>query len=601
MKSVEFYDLPRPVQERFVAASQASLAPAPLAVKLASPYVGARWFVGSVLAFIVTGLFATQGYGDLAHSAALASGLRALVYCIGFTLGFACLTRGLTLRDRALSLPFTRATYLFPVGVVRATSSSLSVHPLSDLSTVEATAAALSVKFKDGQTFEFPAKDKSQAEAAKRAVDQSRERLTTATKTDSIRHLAALDPLCQTNFPSPFSQDVPFKRPTSLWAMGLLAMALVSGAALGLGVWKVRNTLSANKLAVSARALNTTDAFRQYLARGGKDPEIVQVLLPRAELSEAKALGGVKAIEAYIGKHPESRIQAEVDTALKAALLEALEAAKQPGTLAALNEFASTYPRHDPVKGELAAARHAVYERAAAKATELSVETGRGNNDPAVFFRHLVTFAEKHGPRVEIRFRSQLGKSHKRADTHVRLSAYFGGNSTLPSRYFREKQMREREALAGPLLIEALQSLFSPEVVSFQMGEALPAIDSEEPDDTLPEVTIPTLFIDHRTELSGGYVSPNPRGIFLGAGIFFSSLFVIPGNDYTLKATVPTWRTPSRNVMRLKQRSTGDVYEDLARRSFSLFLSRYLVRVLKTPPDISMPKLDLPQDDEDNG
>jgi hypothetical protein len=227
------------------------------------------------------------------------------------------------------------------------------------------------------------------------------------------------------------------------------------------------------------------------------------------------------------------------------------------------------------------------------------VSSGTRNSDPAVFFRHLVTYAEAHGPRVEIRFRSQLGKSHKRADTHVRLSAYFGGNSTLPSRYFGEAPMREREALAGPLLAEALQSLFSPEIVSFQLGEPLPALDSEETDDSWPEVSVPTLFIDHRTELSGGYVSPNPRGIFLGAGIFFSTLFVIPGNDYPLKATVPTWRTPSRNVMKLKERTTGDVYEDLARRSFSLFLSRYLDRVLKSPPDISMPKLDLSQGDPD--
>jgi len=238
-------------------------------------------------------LYAARGFGDLSHDAALASSWHALIYCIGFTLSFACLTRGLSVRDRALSLPFARATYLFPMGVVDAMSSSFNVHSLADLSTVEATAASLNVTFRDGSRFEFPAKDQDQANAAKEAVTQSQERLDEATKTDSVRHLAALDPLCRTNFPSPFSQDVPFKRPTALWTTALLGMAVVSGAALGIGVWEVRNKLSARRLAETARSLDTTTAYRQYLARGGEQPEIVDILLPRAELTEAKAVGGV--------------------------------------------------------------------------------------------------------------------------------------------------------------------------------------------------------------------------------------------------------------------------------------------------------------------
>ena len=137
MKSIEFYDLPRPIQERFVAASQATLAPTPLAVKLGSRFIGARWFAASGLALLLTLSFALQGFGDLDHSGAIASGGRALLYALGFTLAFACLTRGLTLRDRALSLPFARATYLFPAGVVHAMSSRLSVHSLSELREVD--------------------------------------------------------------------------------------------------------------------------------------------------------------------------------------------------------------------------------------------------------------------------------------------------------------------------------------------------------------------------------------------------------------------------------------------------------------------------------
>jgi len=600
MKSIEFYDLPRPVQERFVAASQASLAPAPLAVKPASRYIGARWFVASLLGFGVTAVFALRGFGDLAHPSAIATGLHALLYCIGFTLSFASLTRGLTLRDRALSLPFARATYLFPMGVVEATSSSLSVHSLADLRTVESTAAALNVTFIDGTSFEFPARDQDQADAAKRAVTESQERLDEATKADSVRYLAALDPLLRTNFPSPFSQDVPFKRPTTLWSIALLAMAVVSGAALGIGVWEVRNKLSSARLASTARALDTTAAYRAYLERGGKSPEIIDTLLPRAELVEAKADGSVEAIERYMESHANSKIQTEVALSLRAALLAALDKAKAPGTLAALEEFAKAHPRHEPIAKELAEARHQVFQVAAQKARQRAISNGTRRSDPAPFLERLVAYAEKHGPKVEVRFRSLLGRSYKAADKSVRSGSYFAGNATLPSRFFGEQEMRPREALASPALIAALQTLFAPEIVRFEPGEPLPSTSSE--DEKLPElpaVTVPTLFIDYRIELSGAILNAKPRGMFFGAGMFFDTVFVLPESDARLELYVKTWRSPTVKVMRLKTRSTADVYEDLARRSFNMFLRRYLDRVFQEPPAAVVPPLALPEEDTD--
>lgn len=602
MKSIEFYDLPRPVQERFVAASQASLAPAPLAMRPAPKYVGARWFIACALGFSLTAAFAFYGFGDLKHPSALATGVHALIYCLGFTLSFASLTRGLTLRDRALSLPFARGTYLFPMGVVEANSSALNVHSLADLRTVEATAAALSVTFVDGTSFDFPAQDQGQADAAKRAVNESQERLDEATRADSQRHMAALDPLLRTNFPSPFSQDVPFKRPTTVWSIGLLGMAIVSGAALGVGVWEVRNKLSARKLAASARALDTTAAYREYLERGGRSPEIVDVLLPRAELAEAKARGNVAAIEQYITAHPGSKIPNEVAEALRDSLLAALERAKVPGTLAALSEFERAHPQHEPVSQELAEARHQVYRMAAARAKERSIATGVRRSDPAAFLERLVAHAEKHGPRVEVRFRSVLGKSYKQADNQVRSGSYFAGNASLPSRHFREAETRAREALAGPLLVSALQSLFSTEIVQFELGAPLPGSDEEDKPLPLPEPTVASLYVDNRIELSGAVINAKPRGIFFGAGMFFDTKFLLPGSDDRLDINVRAWRSPTRTVMRSSQRTTADVYEDLARRSMNMFLRRYLKRVLRDPPEISLPAVVLPdaQDEKDD-
>jgi hypothetical protein len=597
MKSIEFYDLPRPIQERFVAAAQASLAPAPLAIKLGSRFVGARWFLASLTLLAMTAWYAAEGFGDLEHEGAIASGVRAAYYCVGFALSFACLMRGLTVRDRALSLPFARATYLFPVGVVDAMSSSIHVHSLAELSAVEAHPSALRVTFNDGATFEFPAKDQQQAEAAKKAVTESQQRLDEATRVDSVRHLAALDPLCQTNFPSPFSQDVPFKRPTALWGFALLMMALASGAALGIGVWEVRNKLSARRIADAARALDSTASYRLYIERGGQQSEIIDVLLPRAELSEAKAQGNVAAIERFIATHPDSKIQGEVGAALRAALLDSLEKAKAEHTLAALDRFAAAHPRHAPVASELTEARHAVYRAAAERARALVVGGEAQKGDPGDFIERLVAHVERHGPRVVLQFRSYLGKSCETADKLVRASSYFAGNTTLPSRFFSPDAMRRREALAAAPLLAALQQLFSTEIVQFELAPALPSPEPGERPPPLPEPSVPTLYVDHRTELSGSTTVAKPRGMFFGAGIFFETSFVIPGERAQLAVSVPTWRSPARDVMQHKKRTVADVYEDLARRSFGMFVRRYLDRLLRTPPDVSIPDVELPPEE----
>ena len=114
MKSIEFYDLPRPTQERFVAAAQASLAPAPLAIKLGSRFVGARWFLASLALLAVTAWYAAEGFGNLEHEGAIASGSHAAFYCVGFALSFACLMRGLTVRIARSACPSRAPPICFP-------------------------------------------------------------------------------------------------------------------------------------------------------------------------------------------------------------------------------------------------------------------------------------------------------------------------------------------------------------------------------------------------------------------------------------------------------------------------------------------------------
>jgi hypothetical protein len=211
-----------------------------------------------------------------------------------------------------------------------------------------------------------------------------------------------------------------------------------------------------------------------------------------------------------------------------------------------------------------------------------------------------VDYVERQGPKVEIRFRAELGRSGKKADSFVRGSAYFAGNSTLPTRYFGAEDMRRREALAAPFLLSALQSLFNKEIVEFELGAALPSSDESGKPPPLPRPERPTLFISHRTELSGSVTNAKPRGIFFGTGMFFDTSFQIPGQAATLEITLKTWRSPSHRLMKAKQRTIGDVYEDLARRSFSMFLRRYLNQVLRDPPQPALPHVELEDKDKDN-
>jgi len=292
--------------------------------------------------------------------------------------------------------------------------------------------------------------------------------------------------------------------------------------------------------------------------------------------------------------HPDSKIQDEVAEALKAALLASLAQAKAEGTLAALARFAAEHPRHAPIEAEVADARHGVYVAAAARAKALVVAGEVQNQSPAAFIDRLVAYAEQHGPSARIRFRAYLGSSYETADNFVRASSFFAGNGTLPSRFFGSEPMHQREALVAPILLSGLQSLFAPEIIRFELGAPLPSPEPGERPEPLPTPEVPTLYVDHRTELSGAQLNQKPRGVFFGAGMFFETSFVLPGQKAPLQIVVPTWRGPSRSVMQHPSRTIADVYEDLTRRSFGMFLRRYFERLLREPPELFVPDIELP-------
>src|SRR5262249_18170490 len=148
-----------------------------------------------------------------------------------------------------------------------------------------------------------------------------------------------------------------------------------------------------------AKRAQTSAAFRAYLARGGKQKDVSDVLLPRAELAEAEKEGTVDAIEKYQAAHSSSRIAGEVSASLRKAMLAELDKAARQGTVTALLDFKRRHPSR-LVEPELGQAVHVVYRSA------YDSYRAQAPNLPNVqsFMERLLNYCEQKGAGVQIRF-----------------------------------------------------------------------------------------------------------------------------------------------------------------------------------------------------
>ena len=94
-------------------------------------------------------------------------------------------------------------------------------------------------------------------------------------------------------------------------------------------------------------ATGTVPEYELYLVQGVRHAdEVRDLLLPRMQLKEAEAQGTVEAVQAFADAHPSSKIDADIDAALRRVMLTALETAKKAGTIAAIDALAKKYPNH---------------------------------------------------------------------------------------------------------------------------------------------------------------------------------------------------------------------------------------------------------------
>ncbi|MDF3068196.1 MAG: hypothetical protein K0R38_3797 [Polyangiaceae bacterium] len=575
MQVVDFFNLERSLQDRFVEAASGSVPPTPIAFRPARPraQVLVWWSVCLLAALAAVGLL-TLGFGSLESPLALLGAPWAVGEGLLIALAVFAGLRAVALDHDRDSLPFRAGAYVFPIGVVDAQTAVVRIHRFPELTDVSRRDKRVTLVF-DGARFDFETADPALAEQLVALVEQSRQRVSGEMGPPSLRALAALDPLADTGFKSPFTPTEPRRKTSPRWLRFGWLLAILAGAALGPAAWKARNVLSEERLYAEARAAGTTSAYRAYLARGGQRADVTETLLPRAELQAAITQGNVAALEAFLARGGHAAIDTEVQAALKKALLTELSAVAAKNSLTALNEFERTQPHASLVQKELEQKRAELYRGVVRSFSAAAQPTTPGL---VGFVGRLLFYAQKHGPEVHIAFRRREAESSKDAEQQLTKSAYFMGPDAMPSRYFRPEDWERREARVGEEIAARLNREFPADVLHFKL---VPAFADDGTDN--PKVTKPTLLITHKDAMSGAFMSKKPRGAFVGLGLTVRSAFLIPGDDQPLVFKFSAWLPPDLKKWEEPGTTTEQMYEALAMDGLGRYSKKQLSFLLKAP------------------
>ncbi len=574
MKAVDFYKLPRAIQDRFVGSVMSGFPPAPILAAKGGTSTKLVWLGVSAASFLALIVAARLGYGDLGSSLSLHTA-KALPLYLGLVFGFAFgLVQAFARVVRERALPYASGVYLFPACLIDARDDQFRVYETRDLASVDVQGSAIRVAFKGGAQFLFPLSKPSAAQDIVREVEAARDRAMHAQATEDPKELVAVDPLHNPRFSSPVGPRDAYELKRPPW--GKLGPVVAAGVAIVMGptLWMLRNNRSDKKMYAVATKANDSASYRLYLQHGNDyKAEVGDILLPRSELRDAEKIGTVEALLAYKKSHPTSKIPNEVAASIRKAMLSELEKAKAPGTLAALHEFERSYPEHG-VQPELSAAIHAVYAR------ELDVYKKKApskDKSAVPFIERLFAYAEKHGPKVEIRFRRKAATTLERADQFILKTPTFMGVVSYPSRFFDDKHAGPRESNLGKLLATQFDAGLADELFEVAVGSLV--TDAE-----LPEPQVPTLFVAHVAEWSGhNYTSSRPRGSYIGVQFNFEATFVIPGDPKPWKYKQDIFKHAATHVLNNPDepmlppgQAEEKVYETMGQDAFEAFGKRLL-------------------------
>lgn len=569
MQKIPFFGLERSIQDRFVESTHGKEVPTPLLYQKAPQNPLARSLTLVALTALVAGLgFAWLGYGRLDHPWALDPTWAIGVYCGTACVALSALLRAIVIWDRDASLPYLRGLFVYPVGVIDASSETILIHQFTELAEHSIVGNKLRLRFNDGHRFEFHDREKARLEQVVTTIEGTQQRLSVPPASVSQRDLVLLNPLLDTGFRNPFAPVKPLVRVTQTWTKYWLLIALGMGLTIGLGLYTLRNVLSEKQMYLKARKLDSTTGYRGYLAHGGKRSDVRDLLLPRAELREARAQNDVAALESYYDAHPNSKIKPEIELALRIQLLKALEKARDQDSIAALRKFRDSTKHVHLVKIELQDTEKSLYQAALAK----YLSTVPASTEQRAFFTRLLEFARLHDPKIEVRFRRQLPEdAAERAETQLKKSAYYIGPPALPGQYFGAKYAEPREAKVVDAIRTGMERFFPKDMLSVEMG---PALDDD--GTTTPTVSVPTLIITHRTELSGVFLTRKPRGAFVGLSTQYKARFLIPADANPLDFQHASWIAPGPKKLEEAGLNYKNLYENMATDGFNRFLRKYV-------------------------
>jgi hypothetical protein len=581
MKAVDFYKLPRAIQDRFVGSVMSGFPPAPILASKGGTSTKLVWLGVSGASFIALVVAARLGYGGLDSGLSLHSA-KALPLYLALVFGFAFgLVQAFARVVRERALPYTAGVYLFPACLIDARDDQFRVYETRDLASVDVQGSTVRVAFPGGVQFFFPLSKPEAAKDLVAVIHAARDRAMHAHATEDPKELVAVDPLHNPRFSSPVGPRDAYELRRPPW--GKLGPVVAAGVAVVIAptLWMLRNSGSDKKMYARATQANDSESYRLYLAHGDAfKAEVGDVLLPRAELRDAEKVGTVDALLAYKKSHPGSKIGNEVGASIRTAMLAELEKAKEPGSLAALRDFEKRYPEHG-VQPELSAAIHAVYAR------ELDAYKKKAPKKDAAataFIERLFAYAEKHGPKVEVRFKRKPPTTLERADQFILKTPTFMGVITYPSRYFDDKHAGPRETTLSKALVSQFSSGLAPELFEVTTGSLVADAD-------LPDAKEPTLFITHVAEWSGhNYTSSRPRGSYIGVTFTFDAVFVIPGDPKPYKFKAEIFKHAATHVlnnpdepMLAPGQAEEKVYETMGQDAFEQFGKRLLAGFFAPP------------------
>jgi hypothetical protein len=535
-KKTDFYRLPRPVQDRFAAATRRSAPPAPLLFERASRgkvwgYLGAGGGL-TVLAIVLLEV----GWGNVASAFAIHKAGMLAVDVAVFAGAAYCVLHAVGILLAMESMPWRPGVYLFPACVVDARAPMLQVWAVADSEEIERVAAprpGLALRMRDGSRVLVGASGAAEVERADGGLAARRSELAQAIAEENPHLLAELDPLHDSALSSPIGPSERMKRTTPTWVRLDWAVALGVGLVLGLTIGDVRNAMSDAAMFRAVAASGTVAQLQAYLAHGGKhSPEVADVLLPRAQLRVAVGENTVDAIRHFAAAHTDSKIGPEIEAALRQALLAELETVKARGSVTAIDAFAKKYTEEKIVDREVGAARHALYMKA------LTAWEEHAHVDAATkaFMQRLLAWVEKSGPACEVHFRNQPSKTMDDADKSAMRSGHYPGVDALPSRYVTPAQLRPREDRVAKDLADALASSFPADVLAVTAGATLAP-------DAQPPANVPVLVVEYSPEWSkSNTASMKPPTVFAGLIFTFETTFTLPDGSPPLKLSTRAWR-----------------------------------------------------------